>query len=88
MDGDPSSDEDRGAAVSAAAPLKLNPEPARKDLTVRECTKLLGGTLGALCGMADKETIERALDWWSMNFKSAGLYELTQKMEAELRKQS
>jgi hypothetical protein len=74
--------------VSAASPLKLNPEPARKDLTVRECTKLLGGTIGCLCGMADKETIKRAIDWWSMNFESAGLFELTERMETEMRKQS
>ena len=86
MDGDPSGHQDRGTALSFGAPLKLNPEPARKDLTLRECTKILGGTIGALCGMADKDTIEQALDWWSLNFRSAGLYELNQKIEAGMRK--
>ena len=66
--------------------MKLNPEPARQDLTLREVSKILGGTIGGLCSMADKETIEQAIRWWSENFSAAGVYEMTKAAEEQLRK--
>ena len=46
---------------------KLDEKPARTDLTTRECAKLIGGTIGALCTMADIETVKAAIQWWSEN---------------------
>ena len=66
--------------------VKLNSEEARKDLTVREVAKLLGGTVGCLCSMADKETVQQAIDWWSENFNKSGAFEMTRQMEADLQK--
>jgi hypothetical protein len=60
---------------------KLNPEPARKDLTVRECTKLIGSTIGGLCSMTDKATLAKAVAWWAENFDTSGVFELTERME-------
>ena len=47
--------------------VKLDPRPARKDLTDRECAKLLGGFLGVLIAGADVAAVKRAIDWWSEN---------------------
>lgn len=44
---------------------KLNDKPARTDLTDRECTKILGGTIGALVEMADRHTVQDAVRWWA-----------------------
>lgn len=52
------------ANVPTGAPLKLSPEPARTDLTDRECCKLIGGTLGCLLQMAEPEEVRRGLLWW------------------------
>jgi hypothetical protein len=43
----------------------LDTRPARKDLTTRECAKLLGGTIGGLLEMADLETVRAAVKWWA-----------------------
>lgn len=61
--------------------VKLTTAPARTDLTDRECSKLIGCTIGGLCGMADKETIARAIQWWADNFESSGMFEVTQQMQ-------
>ena len=44
---------------------KLDPRPARQDLTSRECSKLLGGLIGSLGMMAPLETIREAVRWWA-----------------------
>ena len=44
---------------------KLNPEPSRTDLTMRECTKLIGGALGSISLMAPVETVRDAVRWWA-----------------------
>lgn len=44
---------------------KLDTREARKDLTDRECAKLLGGTIGSLAQMADVKDIRRAVSWWA-----------------------
>jgi hypothetical protein len=43
---------------------RLNPEPAR-ELTLRECVKILGGTIGGLADMSDLETLRAAVKWWA-----------------------
>lgn len=63
---------------------KLNPEAARQDLTVRECVKLLGCTIGGLCGMADKEAVAAAIHWWNENFDATGVFEATREMERQM----
>jgi hypothetical protein len=50
-----------------ATNVKLDPRPAREDLTDRECAKLLGGFLGGLIDQADIDAVKRAIDWWSQN---------------------
>jgi hypothetical protein len=66
--------------------IKLNPEEARKDLTLRECTKILGGPIGGLCGMTDKETLAKAILWWAQNFEASELYQVARKAEENMRK--
>ncbi len=44
---------------------KLTDQPARTDLTDRECTKILGGTIGALVEMSDRRTVQAAVRWWA-----------------------
>ncbi len=44
---------------------KLTEKPARTDLTDRECSKIIGGTIGALVDMADIEAVRRAVQWWA-----------------------
>lgn len=43
---------------------KLDPRPARTDLTSREVAKLLDGYLGAVVQMADIQAVKEALQWW------------------------
>jgi len=43
--------------------MALDSKPARL-LTDRECTKILGGVVGALMTMATPETVVIALNWW------------------------
>lgn len=45
--------------------IHLSNEPARTNLTDRECAKLLGGTIGALVQLSDIETVRRAVEWWA-----------------------
>lgn len=45
----------------------LDPREARKDLTDRECAKLIGGAIGCLLDMADRATVLRAIAWWAEN---------------------
>lgn len=42
---------------------KLDPRPARTDLTDRECTKLICGLLGSMSLMAEVETLRESLRW-------------------------
>lgn len=42
----------------------LDPRDTR-ELTNRECAKLLGGTIGALCEMSDAQTVRDAVRWWA-----------------------
>ena len=44
---------------------KLDPAPARTDLTDRECAKLLGAAIGGLLQMASVEDVRAAVRWWS-----------------------
>ena len=44
---------------------RLDQRQARTDLTSREAAKLLGGTIGALCQMADPTDVRAALKWWA-----------------------
>lgn len=42
---------------------QLSPEPARTDLTDRECAKLLCAQVGVLCQMAPLSTVRKAAEW-------------------------
>lgn len=44
---------------------RLSSEPARTDLTDRECAKLLGSLIGGLCLMAPKDAVRAAVRWWA-----------------------
>ena len=44
---------------------KLDCRSARVDFTDRECTKILGGVIGALLQSAPPDTVKRALRWWA-----------------------
>jgi hypothetical protein len=46
-------------------PAKLDSRAARTDLTDRECSKLLGGTIGGLMLMAGENEVRRAIRWWA-----------------------
>lgn len=43
--------------------MALSSEPARQ-LTDRECVKLIGATIGGLLTMANEATVRRAVQWW------------------------
>jgi hypothetical protein len=44
--------------------VALDPRPAR-ELTDRECCKLLGGTIGCLATMAPPDVVAAAVQWWA-----------------------
>jgi len=46
--------------------IKLTPQRV-EPLTDRACTRLLGGLIGCLCGLADPENVKRAVQWWAEN---------------------
>lgn len=43
----------------------LDTRPRRNDLTDRECASILGGVIGTLAGMADREAVRNAVRWWA-----------------------
>jgi len=45
--------------------MHLTPQPARTDLTDRECARIIGGLLGSLAGMTTPATVRRAVKWWA-----------------------
>lgn len=45
--------------------VNLTREPARLDLSDRECAKLLGGNIGVLMQMAEPNAVRRAVKWWA-----------------------
>lgn len=45
--------------------VKLNPEPRRGDLTVREMVSILGGLIGSLCENATPADVRDAVTWWA-----------------------
>ena len=47
--------------------IQWNPE----KLTLGQCTKLIGGTIGTLLGMAPEQTVESAVRWWLENWDKA-----------------
>jgi len=51
----------------------LSPYERRNDLTDRECTSIIGATIGGLSDMASKEDLRNAIHWWADNFDK--LYE-------------
>lgn len=57
--------------------MALDKYPARRDLTDRECAKILGGPIGQLMDMTQGNEVRDAVRWW------AGL---TDEQWAELRK--
>lgn len=44
--------------------IKLDPHESRQ-LTDRECAKILGGTVGALLDMAPPSAVRNAVRWWA-----------------------
>lgn len=36
-----------------------------RNLTDRECAKIIGALLGSLCSMADPEDVRRAIEYWN-----------------------
>jgi len=45
--------------------VKLNPEPRRVDLTVRELVSIIGGLIGGLCQNATTQNVRDAVQWWA-----------------------
>lgn len=48
-------------------PAPLDAREVRKDLTDRECAKLIGALLGGLVQLADTATVRKAIAWWNEN---------------------
>lgn len=48
---------------------EISKEPARKDLTSRECAKILGAVIGGLTEMAPIEAIREAIQWFAQSEK-------------------
>ena len=46
--------------------MTLDPRPAR-ELTDRECGKILGAVLGGLITMSNTKTVRAAVRWWADN---------------------
>jgi hypothetical protein len=44
--------------------MALDTRPAR-DLTARECAKILGGTIGCLESMTRGDEVREAIRWWA-----------------------
>lgn len=44
---------------------RLEPEPRRGDLTVREMVSIIGGLVGSLCENAPPEKVRDAIIWWA-----------------------
>jgi hypothetical protein len=45
---------------------RLEPEPRRGDLTVREMVSILGGLVGSLCENAPPTKVREAVTWWAV----------------------
>jgi hypothetical protein len=45
---------------------RLEPEPRRCDLTVREMVSILGGLIGSLCENAAPDKVREAVTWWAV----------------------
>ena len=54
----------------------LTTKPARKDLTDRECAKLIGALLGGLLQMTDVDTLKSAVRWWAESDKAWTILEM------------
>jgi len=54
---------------------RLKAGPARQ-LTDRECAKLLGGTIGCLATMADARDVVTAVQWWAEHVDSVLKHEI------------
>jgi hypothetical protein len=50
--------------VKLKAP-KLEPEPRRGDLSVREMVSIIGGLIGSLCENAPPAKVRDAVIWWA-----------------------
>ena len=51
-------------------------------LSVRDCAKMLGATLGALAMVADQETLREAIAWWNWHPSRLGLvYQANHELE-------
>jgi len=71
-------------ALGARPPVpELCKEPARTDLTDRECARLIGAALGGLLQMAEPVQVKRALEWWLSNPQAWGFLVASQ---AEIRR--
>jgi len=44
---------------------RLEPEPRRCDLTVREVASILGGLIGSLCENSPPDKVREAVIWWA-----------------------
>lgn len=45
--------------------MPLSTDPARTDLTDRECAKIIGSLIGGLAQMATIEDVRAAIRWWA-----------------------
>ena len=66
--------------------MNLDPRPAR-ELTDRECSKILGALIGGLTGMAPVKTVRDAIRWWAENDAAWKLMERNQGYGAEIAKE-
>ena len=65
--------------------MSLDTRPSRTDLTDRECANILGGLIGSLCNMADRDKVRAALRWWA---ETDRLWSLMPETAAKAREQN
>jgi hypothetical protein len=64
----------------------LDSRPAR-DLTDRECSKILGALIGGLMTMTTGKTVRDAIRWWADNDKAWEVMERNQGSAIDLAKE-
>lgn len=57
--------------------MSLSPQPARTDMTDRECAKIIGGLIGSLCLLADRDQVRKAVQWWAEQDAAWGAFPQT-----------
>lgn len=55
---------------------RLSTVPARTDLTDREFCKIIGGLIGAMVQMGDRDDVRNAVRWWAETDEAWKLFDV------------